>query len=509
MQCKQVPQPVKNYVQGQLNDTPKRIKIVNSDTSDNEIPNQESTFIEQINEDEKHALDIKLTEAVVTGSLSHSFLENSAFKTFLASLNPFYKPPNRKIMSEKLVPELYQETEMVVNSEVRRANFVALSCDGWKDRRKRAIVNVIVHCPLPLLYRSIDTGLNAHTDIIEEIGARKVIAIVSDHASNMKNAWSLLLAEYQWLITSGCKSHPLMSCWYYVKKLLFFFRRTPRGLLEDAQMILYGQKYPLEMPSDIRWGTNHKLLAAVIQSRGAINQVLNDRRIQEKARLKPKATELFQKLSAPINAQKLIEIECVLRPLTNVLKMIEGDEVNSAEAYIMVMNVLVLALSDAENMTSFDQNIREEVKEIIHQRMEFGSAPVFYLSKLLDPRDKGRSLDESMIEAGIKTLVEKILKHPLFACDEAKCIPITSASNERNWSVRGNIQTPLRNRMSTEIASMETYVKYNLKKIRRVQEGTSHPIETFYVEQNDAPANDENDYEFFVIEDDEEFSDEE
>jgi hypothetical protein len=74
-----------------------------------------------------------------------------------------YKPPDRKILSKKHVPELYGQYKTVIDQDISAREFVSLSTDGWTDTRKHAFVNTMVHGPPPLLFKNEDTELNAHT----------------------------------------------------------------------------------------------------------------------------------------------------------------------------------------------------------------------------------------------------------------------------------------------------------------------------------------------------------
>ena len=62
-----------------------------------------------------------------------------------------------------------------------------------------SIINFIVTTPKPVFYKSIAPGATSHTggfmatsmlQIINEIGSKKFIGIVTDKADNMKNARS-------------------------------------------------------------------------------------------------------------------------------------------------------------------------------------------------------------------------------------------------------------------------------------------------------------------------------
>jgi hypothetical protein len=60
----------------------------------------------------------------------------------------------------------------------------------------------MVATPIPLFYRAVDSGTEAHTgeyisemlgEVIEEVGVPKVEAVVTDNAYNMKSAHGLNL----------------------------------------------------------------------------------------------------------------------------------------------------------------------------------------------------------------------------------------------------------------------------------------------------------------------------
>lgn len=102
---------------------------------------------------------------MVTGGLSHKFVENSALKLCMKTLQPQFKLPTRKAVAKKWIPMKYKEVEAMVKESIDQAEFVAISSDGWTDNRQRAIINTVVHTPTPFLYRSDDTLNNEHTGV--------------------------------------------------------------------------------------------------------------------------------------------------------------------------------------------------------------------------------------------------------------------------------------------------------------------------------------------------------
>ena len=128
--------------------------------------------------------------------------------------------------------------EKRVEKEVNAADFLALSSDGWTDISSNRLINVIVHTPSPLVFTTIECTLEEHTGTyicetlsreIEKLGSRKVIALVTDNAPNMRCAWNLLEHKYPWIIFDGCKAHSIDLAAKDLSKVPFV-----AGLVQDC-----------------------------------------------------------------------------------------------------------------------------------------------------------------------------------------------------------------------------------------------------------------------------------
>uniref|UniRef100_A0A915CPJ5 DUF659 domain-containing protein n=1 Tax=Ditylenchus dipsaci TaxID=166011 RepID=A0A915CPJ5_9BILA len=67
----------------------------------------------------------------------------------------------------------------------------------------------------PFLLNSIDATEDSHTGEyiakllakeIHAVGKHKVVAVVTDHAANMRSAWRLLAQDFPWILFEGCKA---------------------------------------------------------------------------------------------------------------------------------------------------------------------------------------------------------------------------------------------------------------------------------------------------------------
>lgn len=117
------------------------------------------------------------------------------------------------------------------------------------------------------------------------------------------------------------------------------------------------------MPIDICWGTYHRLMAAIVQSKAGICQALSDPRIRVNSKITTEAEILLNELSDNSKFQKLLELEGIFRSLTSCIKFIEGDAVDPSDAYLKITEAFSSAIKQIEHSTAFDEDIRSEIKE--------------------------------------------------------------------------------------------------------------------------------------------------
>ncbi|KAH7278565.1 hypothetical protein KP509_38G046800 [Ceratopteris richardii] len=97
----------------------------------------------------------------------------------------------------------------------------SIVCDGWSDIRKRRVYNVLISsCMGTMFWRAIDafvvgltiTGAFLYTHIekvIEEIGPKNVVQMITDNGSNCVSMGNILQEEYKKIVLTPCASHCL------------------------------------------------------------------------------------------------------------------------------------------------------------------------------------------------------------------------------------------------------------------------------------------------------------
>lgn len=74
-----------------------------------------------------------------------SIVEDEGFRKYSHGLNPSYEMIGRKALTQKLLPEKYEEVKIFVMGEVQNARSVSLTTDCWTDSSMTSYITVTIH----------------------------------------------------------------------------------------------------------------------------------------------------------------------------------------------------------------------------------------------------------------------------------------------------------------------------------------------------------------------------
>jgi len=143
---------------------------------------------------------------IIDCCLPLSIVDNESFRKFLHSLDPKFRPPSRSHMTMKMLPKLVTEKTEQVKELLNSAVYVSCTLDMWSDRNCRAYVAITAHTFVEFQSKSCLLTFRempgSHTgskiaDLIDSVLTEynlrsKVEVFVTDNASNMKKAFTLL-----------------------------------------------------------------------------------------------------------------------------------------------------------------------------------------------------------------------------------------------------------------------------------------------------------------------------
>lgn len=396
--------------------------------------------------------------------------------------------------------------------------------------RNESIVNFVVTTPESILYKTTDTKGRSHTgeymaeiilEVIEEIGAEKVLVVVTDGASNMVKARRLVQSKYAHIFVYSCEAH----CLNLVARDIILYE-TFKDVQSSANNIvkevnashLIRAKFThiqtdrkqkvisLKLPGKTRWGSTIFCSESLLYNKVALKTLA----ISDDVCLK-------QQIKTDILSETfwcgLLSLHEILAPIVKWITILEAD----------CCTVSLVPKAWNEIQTGFDKLLDtsplsigecEDLRKKIKDRSELSLQPIHFAANILDPQYDGVHLTRAQKGLGMQVIhdranylygedsdatteimtdlanynmkeesygepfVQKTIKtlpattwwktnnsHPKL-CSIAVGIlgmPATSAATERSFSRYGNVHTIKRNRLTTERAGKLTYVSYNLK----------------------------------------------
>lgn len=177
-------------------------------------------FCDQVSTATQKDLDECFARAVFATGTPLSIVDNPFWISFLKKLRPAYTLPSRYVLSHTLLDREDKRISDLVLVTIAQAECLAIVSDGWTSINNTPIVNFMITTPEPVFLKSVTTGENRHTgqyiaqlllEVIDEVGANKVLAVVTDNAANMKAAWTTITntGGYEHIHCYGCVAHGL------------------------------------------------------------------------------------------------------------------------------------------------------------------------------------------------------------------------------------------------------------------------------------------------------------
>lgn len=175
---------------------------------------------EKLSETKKQKIDAALSHFFFRTGISFRIADSDAFKKLVYELNPDYSevmPKSKKICTQLLQQEHIKLLD-VLNKLLDNATELTLTSDGWANVRGEHLVNFVVKAPghKPIFYKAIDTSGTPQTSeaiagdiisVLNEIGAQKFCAVITDNANVMRRAWQLIESEFPHISVNGCGAH--------------------------------------------------------------------------------------------------------------------------------------------------------------------------------------------------------------------------------------------------------------------------------------------------------------
>ncbi|XP_071913925.1 uncharacterized protein [Coffea arabica] len=152
---------------------------------------------------------------------------------FHAADNPYYqsmideiakagsgiKGPSAYQIGNEYLDEEFEELEKYLGDIYDKFSTFGctLMCDGWSTRTKHPIINFMIYCDRHMIYHSSVDCTNIKKtaeyifklmdEVVEVVGEKNVVQVVTDSESSMKAAGQLLMKKRKNLFWSPCAAH--------------------------------------------------------------------------------------------------------------------------------------------------------------------------------------------------------------------------------------------------------------------------------------------------------------
>eukprot|EP00170_Pyropia_yezoensis_P002244 contig_9368_g2248 len=181
------------------------------------------------------------------------------------------------------------------------AGDIIIGGDGWTDRQRNSICNVMLFTPEPLYVETDMWPEQRHTadnaaaffmKRIEALGKRSVCAFVSDTEPKMRAVWGRLQEEYPWMLMVPCAAHCFDLLFSYLCKygaladavafcnhMTQYWRNhnLPKMILERCQRSEYdGKVIQIQRPAATRWKSQLLAASSLADTQDAMEKAVVD-----------------------------------------------------------------------------------------------------------------------------------------------------------------------------------------------------------------------------------------
>jgi hypothetical protein len=182
----------------------------------------------------------------ISGIPFHS-INNEEFDQMIEAagrFGPGGRKPTQHELREKLLYEEVEDTRKLlkVQEEEWAKNGCSLMTDAWTDQKRRSIMNICLHCSIGSTFlESQEVSDERHTGemifeyvdaAIDKVGAKNIVQVVTDNASNNMAAKDLLFVKRPGIFWSSCATHTLNLMLEGIGNMKKF-----KGIIEQAKAV--------------------------------------------------------------------------------------------------------------------------------------------------------------------------------------------------------------------------------------------------------------------------------
>lgn len=353
-----------------------------------------------------------------------SIVEDFGFRKFISALNPSYQLPNRKTVTNTLLPAKYEEIYNKTKEELKEVDSVTLTTDCWTSSTTESFLAVTAHFltkNFELKHRVLgcESFSESHTSanlasairniLVEWDLENKVLIFISDNAANIKKAIKEELRQKHF----GCYAHTInliaqnsikqaSEILNKVKTVVAYFRRSSAamGKFFDQQRLLKIEPTK-RLVQDVvtRWNSTFYMVERFVE-------------LEEPIRTTMALIEHDLPIISVEEWQFMKELVEILRPLEDVTKVMSGQNYVTASSVIILTDGLLDIYRELQNKdySIISKAVIVAIMDGITSRLgNLESSNSLLITTFLDPRFKNIAFSNDSITERTKKLITSLI----------------------------------------------------------------------------------------------------
>ncbi|KAJ7975024.1 hAT transposon superfamily [Quillaja saponaria] len=226
---------------------------------------------------------------------------------------------------------------------------VTLMCDGWTSITHLSITNFLIYCDgKTVFHKSVNTtGIDKDAnylfqlmdEVVQEIGEKYVVQIITDNQSSYKRAAELLMDRRPHLYWTSCAAHSLDLVLHDFAKF-----KSVSPILEQAKKctnFIYNHGKVLHLmrqhctgelirPAQTRFATNYIALESLLQHKNGLQRMMtSDEWAMSASSKDPIGKKVRQTLMDSKFWERAKKIVSIHAPIAKVLRIVDGEKLTT------------------------------------------------------------------------------------------------------------------------------------------------------------------------------------